>query len=246
MLGLGKLLEADVELDSLPGAAVLKRPEFAYVKNDPALPNVLVYGDSISIGYTRQVRARLKGKANVYRIYCNGGDSASLIPKMTKMRSVMRDPGLAGRWTFEWDVIHFNVGLHDLKCVVKGKLDKKKGRQVRSAADYAEKLREIAKFLGETAPKAKLVFATTTPVPEGEPGRVAGDAAKYNKAALEVLKEFPKITVSDLYAFTKPNQPKWWTRPGNVHYGPKGRIAQGNEVARVIMKALEAEPKRAR
>lgn len=34
---------------------------------DPALPNVLIVGDSISIGYTRAVRAALAGKANVFR-----------------------------------------------------------------------------------------------------------------------------------------------------------------------------------
>src|SRR4051812_24097410 len=34
---------------------------------DPQLPNVLLIGDSISIGYTRAVRAKLPGKANVFR-----------------------------------------------------------------------------------------------------------------------------------------------------------------------------------
>ena len=34
---------------------------------DPALPNVLILGDSISIGYTLEVRKLLKGKANVFR-----------------------------------------------------------------------------------------------------------------------------------------------------------------------------------
>jgi len=33
----------------------------------PSLPNVLLIGDSISIGYTRIVREKLQGKANVYR-----------------------------------------------------------------------------------------------------------------------------------------------------------------------------------
>ena len=33
----------------------------------PNLPNVLLLGDSISIGYTLQVRELLHGKANVYR-----------------------------------------------------------------------------------------------------------------------------------------------------------------------------------
>ncbi len=34
---------------------------------------------------------------------------------------------------------------------------------------------------------AHLIFATTTPVPPGSNGRIAGDAAKFNEAAIEVL-----------------------------------------------------------
>ncbi len=37
------------------------------VKADPALPNVLLVGNSISIGYTLKVRELLRGKANVMR-----------------------------------------------------------------------------------------------------------------------------------------------------------------------------------
>ena len=85
---------------------------------------------------------------------------------------------------------------------------------------------------------AKLIFATTTPVPEDEPGRHAGDAAKYNKVALQVMKKHPQILVNDLYAFTKPNHSQWWTKPGNVHYNDTGKNAQGDEVAGVISREL--------
>lgn len=80
---------------------------------DPSLPNVMILGDSISIGYTLQVRKKLSGKANVFRpmkgnrrINCNG----------TKVGVVQLDTWLAGH---KWDVIHFNWGLHDLKHVKK-------------------------------------------------------------------------------------------------------------------------------
>jgi hypothetical protein len=52
----------------LVGKKFLKRPEFAFVENNPALPNVLIYGDSISIHYTQRVRAKKEGQANVYRL----------------------------------------------------------------------------------------------------------------------------------------------------------------------------------
>ena len=205
------------------------------------MPNVLIYGDSISIGYTQRVRENLAGKANVYRLFCNGGDSASFIPKMTKMHEVMRDETVEGHWLFEWDVIHFNVGLHDLKFTHKGKLNKKRGKRVCSIGEYEKNLGNIVSYLKRFAPKAKLVFATTTPVPEDEPGRIAGDALRYNEVALKLLKNHPKIIVNDLYGFTKPHHSEWWTKPGDVHYKSKGREAQGDEVTRVILNALDSK-----
>lgn len=69
---------------------------FAMPKDDPGLPNVLPIGDSISIGYTVNVRKLLKGKADVFRIPSNGQAS---------------DRGLANikKWLGDrkWDVIHF-------------------------------------------------------------------------------------------------------------------------------------------
>ena len=37
------------------------------------LPNALIIGDSISIGYTLPTRFLLKGKVNLHRIPTNGG-----------------------------------------------------------------------------------------------------------------------------------------------------------------------------
>lgn len=94
-------------------------------------------------------------------------------------------------------------------------------------------------YLKKHHPRAALIFATTTPVPGGGRGRRAGDAAKYNAAALQVLKRFPAVAINDLFAFTAPHHATWWTRPGNVHYNTAGTNAQGDEVARVIRAALK-------
>jgi hypothetical protein len=161
---------------------------------------------------------------------------------MTKMHSAMRDEALDKPWDFQWDLIHFNVGLHDLTVM---EMDEAKGQHVsRNSIDtYQKNLRDIIVYLQKLAPDAKLIFATTTPVPEGtmDPIRIAGDSEKYNKAALEVLQEFPQIGVDDLYTLTKQNHEKWWSKPGDVHYNETGRNAQGDEVARVILDALAQE-----
>lgn len=219
---------------TLVGEKFSNRPEFAFIQNNPTLPNVLLYGDSISIHYTQRVRENLADQANVYRLYRNGGESSSFINKMTKMHSSMQNPALQDGWSFQWDVIHFNVGLHDLKYVVDGKLDKINGEQVSSLAQYKVNLRNIVLYLKQLAPNAKLIFATTTPVPAGAEGRIEGDAVKYNMAALAVLRDFPEVIINDLYRFTKPNHANWWIKPGDVHYNELGRTEQGNEVANVI------------
>ena len=215
------------------------RPEFAFVENNSDLPNVLIYGDSISIHYTQEVRAKMAGKANVYRLFRNGGSSRGFVQVMENMHDVMRNVDLNDPWTFEWDVIHFNVGLHDLKYVTGKKLDKENGKQVTSIDVYKNNLREIVDYLKRLSPSAKLVFATTTPVPEGAQGRFAGDSEKYNRAALEVLSDFPEIAINDLFSFTKPNHAEWWSKPGDVHYNETGQNAQGDEVARVILNAIQ-------
>jgi hypothetical protein len=215
-----------------------KDQAFEYVHPQKSLPNVLIYGDSISIGYTPTVRKDLAGKANVFRIYQNGQSSHQLIPVMDKMEKTMFQPYLKGGWNFKWDVIHFNVGLHDLKYLSDGKLDKENGTQVSSIPVYKETLLNDIQYLMKKFPKAKLVFATSTSVPEGAKGRFAGDSVKYNKAALEVLSNYPDIVINDLYSLTKPNYAQWCINPGNVHYNETGKKAQGKQVANTILKYL--------
>ena len=102
---------------------------------------------------------------------------------MKKMHEAMRDENLDQPWTLGWDVIQFNVGLHDLKYLSGKKLDKKNGVQVSLLDVYQKNVGEIVKYLKGLAPDAKLIFATTTPVPDGESARMAGDATKYNQVA---------------------------------------------------------------
>jgi len=54
------------------------QPEAAYapISDDPALPRVLLIGDSVSVGYTLAVRKELAGKANVHQPPRNCGSSA--------------------------------------------------------------------------------------------------------------------------------------------------------------------------
>lgn len=220
-----------------------KSPAFAFPDYDPQLPSVLIYGDSISMGYQPYVREGLAGRANVYRLHTNGSHSAAVIRLLEKLQSTMTPFESEQRWPSKWDVIHINVGLHDLKYVKDGEMVAKGGTQVHTIAEYEKQLREDFDYLRKTFPEAKIVFATTTPVPEGSQGRKADDAARYNTVAIKVLEDYPEIAVNDLHSFTAPHQSKWWTRPGNVHFNRKGQRAQGEEVARAILKVLDPPAK---
>ena len=218
---------------------VYKTDAFKYVHPQKRTPNVFIYGDSVSIKYSSKVRAILDGKATVIRLFKNGGSSHDFIKNMDKLEKTMFHPGLENGWDFKWDLIHFNVGLHDLKYLKGKHLSKKNGKQVSSISEYKSNLDEICNYLKEKFPKAKLIFATTTPVPENAKGRYDGDSIKFNKAALEVLNNYPEIIINDLFAFTKPHHEKWAQEPGNVHYNELGFNQQGKEVARIIAENLK-------
>jgi len=206
---------------------------------DPNLPNVLILGDSISIGYTLPVRALLSGKANVFRpVTPDGRRPVNCAGTTSGVQSI--ESWLAGR---HWDVVHFNWGLHDLKHV------KQAGTAVKSndpadplQADvetYAANLRKIVEKLEGT--QARLIFATTTPVQPGttNPLREPDAPLKYNAAALAIMQE-RGIRTNDLFTFCLPNLDRL-QKPKNVHFTDEGSQALAVEVARCIEQALPAK-----
>ena len=220
-----------------PVAAKSSKPSEFYTPKDdraglqqnrdlnPDLPNVFLIGDSISIAYTIPVAGILKDVANVQRPKVNCGDT---------------DAGLAGltEWlgNQKWDVIHFNWGLHDLKYVnpeVKtiGNLDKVNGTQAVPLEAYEKNLELLVQQLEKTG--AKLIWASTSHVPEGEPGRFAGDEIKYNAIARKVM-ERHGIPVNDLHALTTSFAGKYSRKRGDVHYTKQGSQKIAAQVANAI------------
>ena len=216
-----------------------ERYVFRYVNPQKKVPKVFLYGDSISIGYTEYARTALDGQADVIRLHRNGGSSHDFIKNMEVLRETMFRPYLKRGWDFHWDLIHFNVGLHDLKYVVDGKLNKVDGRQVSSTEEYQKNIEKIIVYLRNIWPGARLVFATTTPVPEDEPGRISGDGRRYNEAALEALEGYNDVLINDLFEFISPDFETLAIRPGNVHFSKAGSRKLGRQVAEVIAGELD-------
>ncbi|MEZ6056912.1 MAG: SGNH/GDSL hydrolase family protein [Planctomycetaceae bacterium] len=215
---------ADVATPAPTAQRAVKKPQdqaMAKVVDDPTLPRVLLLGDSISIGYTVPVRQQMQGKANVHRALANCGPTTLGVKQIDA-------------WLGEgkWDVIHFNWGLHDLKyCDDKGTLTAiADGHQQVPVDEYEKNLRSLVARLKQTG--AKLVFATTTPVPEGAKGRVVADAAKYNAVAESIMKEHG-IAIDDLYTFANGQLDKI-QKSKDVHFTPAGSEALGAEVVKSI------------
>ena len=180
-----------------------------FVKDDPALPRVLLIGDSVSRGYTVPVRHLLKGKANVHRAPANCGPTTMGLAKL----DVWLGDG-------KWDLIHFNFGIHDRRA---------------KAEDYAKRLDQIATRLKATG--AKLIWATTTPVPDGAAEHVANASERLNAAAAEVMKRHG-IPTNDLYTHITPHLATYQL-PKNCHFKGEGYQFLGKKVAAEILAALK-------
>jgi arylsulfatase A-like enzyme len=204
---------------------------------DPKLSNVLILGDSISIGYTRDVRELMKGKANVHRpMSANRKTPANCGDTTIGMANIDAWLGDA-----KWDVIHFNWGLWDLcyrnpASQEQGNRDKGKGKVSTTPEDYRRNLETLVNKLNATG--AKLIWASTTLVPEGEVGRFVGDDAKYNAIAAEIMKKHG-IAINDLHATTKTFAPSLFVKPGNVHFTPAGSKLLAEQVAGAIQDGLK-------
>jgi hypothetical protein len=183
---------------------------------------VLILGDSISIGYTPHVRKQLADSAMVVRPTNKNGGAENCEGTNKGVQHIDRWLALEGG---DWDVIHFNFGLHDLK-----RIDPETGKGSNNPDDpyqasperYEAQLREIVRSLQKTG--AHLIFATTTPVPTGvRPYRAPEDAVEYNRIAVGVM-EKAGIEVNDLYGLALPYLATL-QQPENVHFTKDGSYA---------------------
>lgn len=192
-----------------------------------SLPNVLIIGDSISMGYTPFLKELLADIAFVWHPdeNCEGTTKGAL---------------KINEWigTTKWDVIHFNFGLHDLKHV-----NAETGANSNLPEDplqadikqYSKNLEFIVNRLKSSG--AFLIYATTTPVPErSSPLREPEQVLKFNKAAIKIMKR-EQIEVNDLFSFALPML-KEIQRTDNVHFTPEGYRALAEKVSEYILNAL--------
>lgn len=188
---------------------------------DPALPRVLLVGDSIANGYHAQVARKLKGQANV-DLYITGQHIASPNYQSDLAKALKNGPYAA---------IHFNEsGLH---AWTPGRVP---------AGQYGPLFAQAVGVLRAGSPQAQLIWGTNTPATvAGKPGVLDKELEKtitgMNNDARPAA-EKAGMAIDDLHTLMldKLNLAagdRW-------HWNGKGQAVQAEAVAASVLKALEA------
>ena len=179
--------------------------------------NILLIGDSISLDYQNRAQIYAGSRHNIVHTMTN-----ALFSTYCRMH--------VGDWLSKssqvWDVVHFNVGLHDI-C-----RDPDNSAPPRvSAAAYQQNLLDIVEIIREDSPCAVIVFALTTPILPQET-RLPEDVAIYNSAATNILAD-QNVYINDLYSQMLPNQDEYHVADG-THFTPEGNQFNAENVVDFI------------
>lgn len=132
------------------------------------------------------------------------------------------------------DLVHWNNGLWDTLHFLGNP------RATVPIERYLKNLSEIHKLLLEKCPHAKIAFATSTPVDEGQNGktyRTNAEIRDYNLGACRLLSGLG-CYINDLYTFADENL--WKHRaPDGVHFTDAGCILLSGRVMEFIEEVLE-------
>lgn len=187
--------------------------------NKTDLPHILIIGNSITRGYTPKVEPNFEGRAYVGRI----SNSKSLgDPALFDELEVVLKHG-------KYDIIHFNNGLHGAEY---------------SEEEYDKAFPKLIKLIRKYQPQAKLIWATTTPVREGE--GMIGLASftervkERNKIAMKHIVKDGNILVDDLWGLVI-DHPEYYAGGDGTHPVELGWEALAAQVTKVLNEVLEGK-----
>lgn len=156
------------------------------------MKKIILLGDSIRMGYDKYAKMALEGVAEVYSPEENCRFTQYMLRFIHKW---VGDSGFGE----DADLVHFNVGLWDVIQIMYDE-------PITPIDVYEQYLHRICKRIRECCPKAKIVFATSTPIHQANYEAVkhefwrSNETIKaYNAVAVKVMKEHG-IEVNDLYA----------------------------------------------
>ena len=184
--------------------------------NETNLPRVLLIGDSIVRDYYPEVEKRLAGKAFVGRLATSRFVADPVLLK--EIETVLDGT--------KFDVIVFNNGMHGWQ---------------HSEAEYRKAFPKLIKAIRAHAPKAKLIWTTTTPLRNGKDVTYDTKAdysderiAARNAVAAEIVAA-QKIPTVDLNAAVR-GHPEFHS--DNVHFNGQGSQILAAQICAAVEKLL--------
>ena len=166
---------------------------------EKALPRVLILGDQIYQQPASELKKELKGKVE---IHCPRLKPGEIWNSTTALELLDRQLGDG-----QWEIIHFNCGLGDLIHRVPGvkafRVMPKHAGGIRATSpkQYEKNLYALVTRLKAT--KAKLVWASTTPIRHSSTNVFTkGSEIEYNSIARKVMGKHA-IPINDMHTFVK-------------------------------------------
>ncbi len=195
------------------------------------MKKIILIGDSIRMGYDRYVGERLSGMAEVFYPNENGRFALYVLRYLNLWKERLH-------WPDDVDLIHWNAGLWDV-----GRYGQ--DEPLTPLAFYVDIVRRIHVGIRLHWPKARLVFATSTPVDETrlDPKVVMRSNAEieaYNAAAVAMLRGLGE-DIDDLYATMRAAPPECHS-DGTHFYTDLGTETIGQAVLRSICEPLGIRP----
>ncbi len=180
------------------------------------LPRVMLIGDSITRGYFQAVEQNLTGTAYVARIATSKaiGDPALVAELATFLRQA------------RFDVVHFNIGMHGWAY---------------SDEEYRRHFPSLVRAIRKNAPRAKIIWASTTPVRKDRDPGPRNDRIQARNGIAREYASTHGIPVDDLYTLMTPHSEM---HSDDVHFNKEGNVLLADQVAREVAKLLLDAQKR--
>ena len=190
------------------------------------MKKVVLFGDSIRLGYQKYVKDRFKGVAEVVYPEYNSMFAQYLLRYANVWMDEFSFPKDA-------DLVHWNAGLWDVLRIM--------GDDLFTPPEfYAQTLRRIFERFKLLFPNAKQVFALSTAVAEEEYAppyqRLNADIERFNQIAVQTLTPLG-VGFDDLYSVTKSAAKE--CRSDSTHFNTEqGILLVGEQVVSCLCKEL--------
>ncbi len=200
---------------------------------ESALPRILFLGDGVQQKMMADAAKELKGRVQIEYPATPANDTGDALARIDELLG-----------DGKWDLIYFNFGLGDLfykdprtkEIRTMSKLAG--GVRVTSPEQYGKNLAALVSRLKST--RAKLIWASTTPIPDAAKADTiydAGSEVEYNQIAAQVMARH-QVTVNDIHSQVLKSSSPDEKRPGNRDKNPQAGSPLQESVVQAILGQL--------